>query len=63
MNEKVINQVNEYSVNINANKQVIQQLTCKIEEQEEKHSIKIMEYNLQKSSFEGNYMSTIYKYH
>jgi hypothetical protein len=55
-NEKLTNQINEYDLDITADKQMIQQLTYKIKELEEKHSVKIMEYNLQKFSYEGNDM-------
>jgi len=53
-NEKLTNKINDYNINIAADKQSIQQLTCKIKELEEEQSAKIMEHNLDKSSFEGN---------
>ncbi|XP_072753727.1 uncharacterized protein [Anoplolepis gracilipes] len=49
-NEKLSNQIKEYDVNKAADKQVIQQLTCKIKELEDDCSAKIIEYDLQKSS-------------
>jgi len=55
-NEKLTNQINEYDLDITSDKQMIQQLTYKIKELEEKHSVKTMEYDLQKFSFEGNDM-------
>lgn len=36
-----------------ADKQIIQQLTCKIKELEDECSTKIMEYDLQKSFYKG----------
>ncbi|KYM85061.1 hypothetical protein ALC53_04849 [Atta colombica] len=51
-NEKLTNKINDYNINIAADKQSIQQLTCKIKELEEEQSAKIMEHNLDKSSFE-----------
>lgn len=51
-NEKLMNKINDYNINIAADKQSIQQLTCKIKELEEEQSAKIMEHNLDKSSFE-----------
>ncbi|KYN42881.1 hypothetical protein ALC56_02684 [Trachymyrmex septentrionalis] len=51
-NEKLTNKMNDYNINIAADKQSIQQLTCKIKELEEEQSAKIMEHNLDKSSFE-----------
>ncbi|KYQ47177.1 hypothetical protein ALC60_13809 [Trachymyrmex zeteki] len=51
-NEKLINKISDYDINIAADKQSIQQLTCKIKELEEEQSAKIMEYDLEKSSFE-----------
>ncbi|XP_029659718.1 uncharacterized protein LOC115233440 isoform X2 [Formica exsecta] len=50
-NEKLSNKTKEYEVNIAADKQTIQQLTCRIKELEDECSTKIMEYDLQKSSF------------
>ncbi|KAL6439964.1 hypothetical protein ACFW04_002965 [Cataglyphis niger] len=50
-NEKLSNKIKEYEVNIAADKQIIQQLTCKIKELEDECSTKIIEYDLQKSSF------------
>lgn len=52
-NEKLSNKTKEYEVNIAADKQTIQQLTCRIKELEDECSTKIMEYDLQKSSFKG----------
>ncbi|XP_011332737.1 uncharacterized protein LOC105276645 isoform X2 [Ooceraea biroi] len=52
INEELTNKMNDNDVENTANKQVIEQLTYKIGELEEKHSNKIMEYELNKSSFE-----------
>lgn len=49
--------MNKYDVDITADKQIIQQLTCKIKDLEEKHSDKIVDFDLEKSLFQGNYMS------
>lgn len=52
-NEKLSDKMKKYEVNIAADKQTIQQLTYKIKDLEEECSGKIMEYDLQKSVFEG----------
>lgn len=54
-NKKLKSKADEYEINTAAYKQTIQQLTCRIEEIGEEHATKIMEYDLQKSGFEGKY--------
>lgn len=49
-----MNKINEYEINIAADKQTIQQLTCKIKKMEEEQKVKIKEYKLQKSYSAGN---------
>jgi len=61
-NEKLINKINEYEINIAADKQSIQQLTCKIKDLEEERSAKGVEYDLQKLGFEGNDQLHFFKY-
>ncbi|KYN04418.1 hypothetical protein ALC62_04642 [Cyphomyrmex costatus] len=51
-NEKLMKKISEYDIKIAADKQSIQQLTCKIKELEEEQSGKVMEHNLEKSFFE-----------
>lgn len=62
-NEKLINQINKCEINIAADKQIMQQLTCKIKDLEDERSTKNMEYNLQKSFFEGNNQLNVFFVH
>ncbi|XP_071575493.1 uncharacterized protein [Temnothorax nylanderi] len=47
------NKINEYEIKTAADKQTIQQLECKIKELEDECSAKVVEYEVQKSDFEG----------
>lgn len=51
-NERLVNKISEYEITIDANEKTFQQLNCKIKVLEDEHAAKLMEYNLQKSSFE-----------
>lgn len=53
-NNELKNNIKEYEIFGAADKQNIQQLTCKIKEIEDEHLVKMLEFDLQKTSFESN---------